>query len=91
MEIALQYDGSDPLLYDMEKDRGETKDLSKKHPEVVVRLSKAVVAWHKSMPPDNGPVLASKPRKQKKTSSPSIAHGAIRRSLHEPHGVPRHL
>jgi len=50
----------------MEKDRSETKDLSKKHPEVVARLSKAVIAWHKSMPPDNGPALASKPSKPKR-------------------------
>ena len=64
-KLLCEYDGADALLYDMEKDRGETRDLSEKHPEVVARLSKAVIAWHKSMPPDNGPALGSKPKKKK--------------------------
>ena len=64
-KLLCEYDGADALLYDMQTDRGETKDLSKKHPEVVSRLTKAVIAWHKSMPPDNGPALASKPKKKK--------------------------
>ena len=63
-KLLCEYDGTDALLYDMEKDRGETKDLSKKNPEVVARLSKAVIDWHKSMPPDNGPALAVKPKKK---------------------------
>ena len=64
-KLLCEYDGADALLYDMEKDRGETRDLSEKHPEVVARLSKAVIAWHESMPPDNGPALGSKPKKKK--------------------------
>jgi uncharacterized sulfatase len=64
-KLLCEYDGSAPLLYDMAKDRGETKDLSEQHPEIVNRLSKAVIAWHQSMPPDNGPALASKPKKKK--------------------------
>ncbi|MBN39023.1 MAG: hypothetical protein CMI29_11245 [Opitutae bacterium] len=64
-KLLCEYDGADALLYDMDTDRGETNDLSKKHPEVVSRLTKAVIAWHQSMPPDNGPALASKPKKKK--------------------------
>ena len=59
-KLLCEYDGTDALLYDMENDRGETKDVSKKHPDIVSRLSKAVTDWHKTMPPDNGPALAGK-------------------------------
>ena len=59
-KLLCEYDGSDVLLYDMEKDRGEKVDVSGKNPKVVTRLSKAVITWHNSMPPDNGPALRSK-------------------------------
>ena len=55
----------DVELFDMETDRGETKNLADKYPEVVTRLAKACIAWHKSMPPDNGPNLVRKPKKKK--------------------------
>jgi len=59
-KLLCEYDGSDVLLYDMEKDRGEKVEVSGKNPKVVTRLSKAVITWHNSMPPDNGPALRSK-------------------------------
>ena len=53
----------------MEKDRGETKNIAAKHPELVAKFTKACIAWHKSVPPDNGPQLAGnfrrKPAKKK--------------------------
>jgi len=54
-KLLCTYDGSDPQLYDLEADRGETKNLAKDHPRVVRRLTTEVTAWHRSMPPDNGP------------------------------------
>ena len=64
-KFLCEYDGADAELFDMETDRGETKNLADKYPEVVTRLAKACIAWHKSLPPDNGPNLVRKPKKKK--------------------------
>ena len=53
-KLLCEYDGSDPLLYDLSRDVGETKNLASTEAEVTARLSRALIAWHKSMPPDNG-------------------------------------
>jgi uncharacterized sulfatase len=58
-KLLCEYDGSKPILYDLAKDRGETNDLAAKEPSVVVRLTAAVLAWHRSMPADNGPALGA--------------------------------
>ena len=59
----MKYDGSDPSLYDLTKDRGEKINLAAKHPKIVKELSQKVIAWHKSMPPDNGPQMVSAGKK----------------------------
>ncbi len=53
-KLLCEYDGSQPQLYDLDADPGEVADLSARHPDVVQRLTQAVVAWHESMPPDKG-------------------------------------
>jgi len=53
-KLLCEYDGSDPQLYNLEADRGETKNVAGQHPNVVKEMTKAVVDWHNSMPPDNG-------------------------------------
>ena len=58
-KYLCEYDGSQPELYDLEADRGETKNLAAQHPVLVANLTKALVAWHKSMPPDHGATYAS--------------------------------
>jgi uncharacterized sulfatase len=58
-KLLCDYDGSKPLLYDLAKDQAETTDLAAKEPSVVVRLTAAVLAWHRSMPADNGPALGA--------------------------------
>ena len=69
-KFLCEYDGADPELFDMEKDRGETKNVASLHPEQVAQFTKACITWHKSLPPDNGPQLAGnvrrKPAKKKK-------------------------
>jgi arylsulfatase A-like enzyme len=65
-KLLCEYDGTDPELYDLEVDAGESKNVSVEHPELVARLSAAVMAWHKSMPADNGATYTEK--KQKKNS-----------------------
>ncbi|HCN31439.1 MAG TPA: N-acetylgalactosamine-6-sulfatase, partial [Verrucomicrobiales bacterium] len=68
-KLLCNYDGSRPQLYDLAADRGESSDVAARHPEVVRRLTSAVLAWHRAMPPDNGPALgapgAQPPRKKK--------------------------
>ncbi|MDG1356139.1 MAG: sulfatase-like hydrolase/transferase [Opitutales bacterium] len=59
-KLLCEYDGSAPLLYDLLTDLEETKNLAKQKPSIVAELTQSVVAWHKSMPADNGPALESK-------------------------------
>jgi len=58
-KLLCEYDGSDPSLYDLTKDRGEKNDLAGKNPKIVKELSQKVITWHKSMPADNGPQMIS--------------------------------
>lgn len=58
-KLLCEYDGTQPQLYDLAKDRGETTNLAGQHPDVVERMSKALLAWHASMPADNGPALGA--------------------------------
>ncbi|MFP6667446.1 MAG: sulfatase-like hydrolase/transferase [Pirellulales bacterium] len=62
-KFLCEYDGVDAELFDMETDRGETKNVAGKHPELVAKFTKACIAWHKSMPTDNGPQLVGQFRR----------------------------
>lgn len=62
-KLLCDYDGARPELYDLTQDRGETTNLAAQYPDMVRHLSASVIAWHKSMPPDNGPALANAPTK----------------------------
>jgi uncharacterized sulfatase len=65
-KLLCEYDGSAPQLYDLARDAGETENHAAREPDTVARLTAAVLAWHKSMPPDNGPtwpVGGIRPRK----------------------------
>ena len=48
------YDGSSPQLYDLGADPSETKNLAAAQPAETARLTAAAVAWHRSLPADNG-------------------------------------
>ena len=56
-KFLCEYDGTQPQLYDLAKDRGETTNIAAQYPDIVQRMSKAVLDWHQSMPPDHGPAL----------------------------------
>lgn len=58
-KLLCSYDGSSPQLHDLAHDRGEALNLADQHPAVVQRLTDQVLAWHRSMPADNGPRLAA--------------------------------
>ena len=68
-KLLCEYDGSQPQLYDLAKDHGETTNRAAEQPEVVRRLTASVVAWHRSMPPDNGPAIGLQPGAGKKKKS----------------------
>lgn len=54
-KLLCEYDGSQPQLYDVDADRAETTNVAADHPDLVQRLTAALLAWHRSLPPDNGP------------------------------------
>jgi uncharacterized sulfatase len=64
-KFLCEYDGADAELYDIEKDLGETNNVASMNTEAVQRLTKAVIAWHKSMPADNGADFVKKPKANK--------------------------
>ena len=74
-KFLCEYDGGDAELYDMEKDRGETKNLAAEHPELVARLTKVCIDWHNSLPPDNGPIMVRNPKKSAKKSVYDLKQG----------------
>jgi uncharacterized sulfatase len=63
-KLLCDYDGSLPQLYDLDADRGETNNLASAHPEIVQQMTEMLLAWHKSMPPDNGPTFGKKRKKK---------------------------
>jgi uncharacterized sulfatase len=72
-KLLCNYDGSQPELYDLAGDRGEKSNLAGKQPEIASRLIAAAVAWHRSLPADNGPQLGAespRPAKPKKQKAP---------------------
>ena len=53
-KLVCEYDGTDAALYDLENDLGETMNLADQNPKIAKQLTDEVVAWHQSMPQDNG-------------------------------------
>ncbi len=56
-KLLCDYDGAGALLYDLESDRGETKNLAEQHPDRTKAMQAKLLAWHSSMPADRGPEL----------------------------------
>jgi iduronate 2-sulfatase len=83
-KLLCDYDGLHPELYDLDHDVGESKNLAAQQPEVVERLTSAVVAWHRSMPADNGPALGQEatrktaPKTQANKSSKGSSKPGVR-------------
>lgn len=53
-KFLINYDRSEPQLYDLTSDISEAKNLAKLKPKVAARLREAVFAWNATMPPDAG-------------------------------------
>ena len=59
-KLLCEFDGADTELYDLDNDKGETKNLASNNKEIVKKMKQELISWHKSMPPDNGPNLVKK-------------------------------
>lgn len=53
-KLLCNYDGSEPELYDLKTDRGESTNVAAEHPMLVKRLPLALLDWHQSLPTDKG-------------------------------------
>ncbi len=49
-KLLMMRDGGNAQLFDLANDAGETRNLASKHPEVVSRMRKALLAWAHSLP-----------------------------------------
>jgi len=56
-KLLCNYDGSTPQLYQLPADAAEGENLAPANPEIVKKMTAAVLEWHASLPPDNGPQL----------------------------------
>lgn len=65
-KLLCEYDGSDPQLFDLAKDRGEKKNIAEAHPQKIAELTKLVVTWHKSMPADKGSTFGGRRKRKPK-------------------------
>ncbi|MEZ5329030.1 MAG: sulfatase-like hydrolase/transferase [Verrucomicrobiales bacterium] len=60
-KYLVNFDNSDPQLYDLDADASESQNLAAKHSDIVVRLERAVRAWNAGMPVDGGDPKFVKP------------------------------
>ena len=51
-KYLVNIDASEPQLYDLQADPGETRNLAAKHADVAARLQRAVIEWNEGMPED---------------------------------------
>jgi len=65
-KLLCEYDGTDAQLYNLTTDPSESSNVSDQHADVVARLTAELLAWHKSMPPDNGATFVNRPRAKSK-------------------------
>jgi len=59
-KLLCEYDGSNAELYNLAADLAEERNMASEYPERVGRLTKAVIQWHRSMPPDLGATYGKK-------------------------------
>ena len=72
-KLLCEYDGSSPQLYNLTTDRAETTNVAAGKPEIVQRLTSSLLAWHKSLPPDNGPSYSPAPAGKAKSKAKKAA------------------
>lgn len=63
-KFLMMRDGSNPQLFDIQNDLGETRNLASQNPEVVSRLSESLLAWWQAMPENQNPAKDSHKQKE---------------------------
>ncbi|MFM7180549.1 MAG: sulfatase [Verrucomicrobiales bacterium] len=63
-KLLCAYDGSSPQLYDLIADPSESENLAANEVSETARLKAEVVAWHNSLPADNGATYQPPPKKK---------------------------
>ena len=53
-KFLCDYDGGRPMLFDIIADPSESKNLASQNPELVERLTEAIMEWNAGMPKDAG-------------------------------------
>ena len=53
-KFLINYDESEPQLYDLSADPSESRNLSAEHPETAQRVKDAIFKWNATMPQDAG-------------------------------------
>jgi arylsulfatase A-like enzyme len=56
-KLLCDYDGGNRQLFDLQNDPGEMENLAAVDPGRAAALATELVAWHESLPADNGPAL----------------------------------
>lgn len=64
-KFLCEYDGSQPELFNLETDPGESQNLALDHKDLVQKFTQELIAWHESMPADNGATYRLPNRKKK--------------------------
>ena len=59
-KLFADTEGKQVELYNVVKDRAETKELSQQHPEVIARMTQALTAWKATLPKTPNPDCVSK-------------------------------
>ncbi|MEM1443675.1 MAG: N-acetylgalactosamine-6-sulfatase, partial [Verrucomicrobiota bacterium] len=53
-KFLINYDKSEPQLYNLEEDISESRNLAADNPELVTEFTEAVFTWNTEMPKDAG-------------------------------------
>lgn len=64
-KLLCEFDGSRPELYRLANDPGEVTNLAGQQPELVQKMTQAVIAWNRSMPADHAARLTDEDPKPK--------------------------
>lgn len=64
-KLLCDFDGSRPELYRLSHDPGEDTNLAGQQPELVQKMTQAVMAWNRSMPADQAAQLTGEDPKPK--------------------------
>jgi uncharacterized sulfatase len=53
-KLLCDFGGARPSLFDLENDKGESKNVADEHPAVVEQMTKSIVQWNAKLPKDAG-------------------------------------